>query len=515
MSRPAQAAASTPTPHNIWLLQTKLPNGMLTTYRTQQVGDGHRIEEGVLAILTQFLLDYARRGIIVKAGRLDINAEIKNQLVKKIESIPEKFSRTHISSVDWIRILNFAVGFGSGNSLASLRQVAAIAASQKNPRLLQRAAPSLFPVISIHPKQLIEAVLHGDIKMVRDILDAAPELLLKIGTATDLSARTFIGTPLQAGISAGDVTFNQNNIGLVEIMMEYLKRHDPENYQTIFTEQALTLFDESLRVYVCKQEKEIARLCKLGSELASNDSRQTEINGKIKEAQARVRNYTNALISKDLKTIVETHIQAQKDNCFIGFDDAINAIENASTADIQAVLDDPTIDSPLGNALKQFRTACTQHTHNEKVVNREHLLKIFELYDAFYFRVMNTDPDWKKRELFWCHLVGWVERDLAACDAQIFANPGLYDAVENNVRNMRSFNFKFGCGSIFPLSFDSNSGLGYKLAAARTGWWAVGSSWTRGGTIPLSKLMSSKNIKLGELMRRTPTARSESRCVVQ
>lgn len=284
--------------------------------------------------------------------------------------------------------------------------------------------------------------------------------------ATDYSARKYEYTLLQLGIAAGDVSFNENNVGIVEIMLEYLKRHDPENYQGIFTGQALALFDQSLRVYLSKQEKEIVRLYKLKASDAVNE--------KIQEAQARVRNYTAAISSQNLNTILTAHIQAQRDNRFNDFDAVISEIENASDADIQAVLDDPTIDSQLSNALKKFREAFTQHTHSEKIVNREHLLKIFELNDAFNLRVMNADPNSKKRRLFWCHLVGEAERrGLAACDAQIFANPGFYSAVENRKPNMRSLNFNFGGGSIFPLSFDSNSGLGYKFAAVAAVAWSI------------------------------------------
>ncbi len=89
---------------------------------------------------------------------------------------------------------------------------------------------------------------------------------------------------------------------------------------------------------------------------------------------------------------------------------------------------------------------------------------------------MNVDPNFKKSELCWCHLVGGVQRDLAAGDAFVFTNPGLYETVENLARVTRSFDFKYCGGSFFPLSFDSNSGLGYNFGAILDGcrgggWW--------------------------------------------
>lgn len=90
---------------------------------------------------------------------------------------------------------------------------------------------------------------------------------------------------------------------------------------------------------------------------------------------------------------------------------------------------------------------------------------MFAAYDAFYNRVAATDPTYKKRKLFWCHLVGHMQRYLPANVAQIFVDPGLYNAVENSSKNSRRFDFKDNQSSFFPLSFGSNSGLGYNVAA--------------------------------------------------
>ncbi len=173
----SRAAASSQAPQNpIWQLTVQTPQGLLRTFRTQQLSESSfQIDEGVLAIVIQFLLNY-----------------------NKPAAITDKFARSGLSINIWINILNIALGFDASYSLQPslqpLRHAATAHLLSRNKLNLLRAAPSLFPVIPIHPNQLIEAILHGDEKMVRGIINAAPELLLKKGTAIDLQGRPFTGT---------------------------------------------------------------------------------------------------------------------------------------------------------------------------------------------------------------------------------------------------------------------------------------------------------------------------------
>src|SRR3990167_3952426 len=179
---------------------------------------------------------------------------------------------------------------------------AANLSSRNQCRSLQPATSSLlFLVISIHIDQLIEAILHGDEKMVCVIINAAPALLLKKGTAIDLQERPFTGTPLQAAIAADDIAPNKNSTGTVEIILKKLKEFDSEHYHAIFKEQVRELYEKSLRVYIGMQEKEIARLCKLGGELPDNDPQQTGINKKMRQAQVNLHAYAEALRSDQFK----------------------------------------------------------------------------------------------------------------------------------------------------------------------------------------------------------------------
>ena len=57
---------------------------------------------------------------------------------------------------------------------------------------------------------------------------------------------------------------------------------------------------------------------------------------------------------------------------------------------------------------------------------------------------------------------------------------GLYNRVEESEKTRRSFNFIIGGGSIFPLSFDSCSGLGYEYAGCGVGVVnTIGLAWPR------------------------------------
>ena len=108
------------------------------------------------------------------------------------------------------------------------------------------------------------------------------------------------------------------------------------------------------------------------------------------------------------------------------------------------------IDSPLNNLLREFRAEFIKLSHEEIVFNPQHLINIFALYNTFYARVEATDQNGMKRNFFWDHLVEFAMCDLPAAKAQIFANPGLYDTVENGAKNLRVFDYKYGGGSIFP-----------------------------------------------------------------
>lgn len=501
--------------NQIWQITAKMPSGQLQAYRSTNIGE-HAVQinsrknyGGVLAIWTTLQL-------------------LANQEQNVLRFVPgrQKGFVFHV----WALITSFNIGDNNPDIFLPLNTVGNYALCLKD-RPITRG---IFPII-FHPDVLVQAVLHGDETMVRNILRTNPDLL-QIGEGVNFSGREFNQakssalTALQAAIASQDFAPNKNSTGLCELLINALKRQHPDRWQQIAHDQTLELYTKSLRFYAEKQENKIRDL------VARKDAGEAIDDAAIQAAIQRHRSYLEALSSNDLTAIINAHtnldpdptdastLDAQKDHVIQVDQALIDAIEAATDAEIQAVLDDPTIDSPLSNLIKQFRKEVDSICQSEIIFNSQHLLKLFTLYDAFYTRVMNADPDWKKRELFWCHLVGHVQRYLPACDAQIFANPGLYDVVEEAAKNTRSFDFKYSSGSIsnnrlslLPLAFDSKSGLGYEFAGRCVGVAGRHGERVRSAWRAVSKLMLSKNSELSKLVTqfvRACALKSERRCVV-
>lgn len=488
------------TDNQIWQMTTGMPNKkQLQGYRSQKIGGravqiNNQENRGALAIwMTLQLLN-------------DQHCASDNCISEKVLRFVPGRKKGFVFDV-WALITSFVIGDNNLNILLPLNTVANYALCLKN-RPITRG---IFPIV-FHPDILVQAVLHGDEEMLRNMLKTNPDLTQK-GEGIDFSGREFTKekdkalTPLQTAIACGDFAPNRNSTDLCELIVKKLKEQYPDKWPKIVHDQTLELYTKSLCFYAKKQAEKIHDLYRRLSEGEKIDP------AVIKAEEKRLEAYDRATQSKDLKTIIEAHTNpdpdptntkaadAQKDHVIQVDQALIDTIASATDAEIQAVLDDPTINSPLSNLIKQFRKEVDNICQSEIIANPQHLLRLFTLYDAFYTHVMvmNADPNWKKHELFWCHLVGHVQRYLPANDAQIFANPGLHYAVEDAAKNERSFDFRYysDSGSIFPLSFDSNSGLGYKFGVNGDDYdtrrCLVGRGWARGGrrAVPFLSLLQN------------------------
>jgi hypothetical protein len=191
----------------------------------------------------------------------------------------------------------------------------------------------------------------------------------------------------------------------------------------------------------------------------------------------------------------EKYYAGQKPFDFTGI---VNAISNSGEGDVEKALD---LELPnltaLWGALEQFRTNFTERSNQETVFNPQHLIKAFELYDQKF-----DSWNWKQRDLFWRQVIGYVQRHVPANIAMDIAQ-GLYYRLEEKEKPKRSFKFRYGNNSIFPLSFDSLSGLGYEFGAFCDGWGeAHGVRWAgrdlqnlcRAKTTSLESLRSSHSV---------------------
>lgn len=90
--------------------------------------------------------------------------------------------------------------------------------------------------------------------------------------------------------------------------------------------------------------------------------------------------------------------------------------------------------------------------------NLNHLLKAFEVYNAHW-----EQWNWNQRSLFWCQVIGYVERLVPAVDAQAFCQ-GLYYLLEQKQPLQRGFKVENwdnnGPTSYFPCSAGA-VGLGF------------------------------------------------------
>ena len=90
--------------------------------------------------------------------------------------------------------------------------------------------------------------------------------------------------------------------------------------------------------------------------------------------------------------------------------------------------------------------------------NLNHLLKAFEVYNAHW-----DEWNWNQRSLFWCQVIGYVERLVPAVDAQAFCM-GLYYLLEQKQPLARGFKLENwgvnGADFYFPASGGAG-GLGF------------------------------------------------------
>lgn len=222
---------------------------------------------------------------------------------------------------------------------------------------------------------------------------------------------------------------------------DLLKAH-PHLLRTLLTE-TVTVKDYSRRKV--KQTAFGAALCAMDDELC----------------EMLARYMTKEEMDSQYQTIFpeghEAYYQAQT---AFDFTQIVTAINNSNDADVEKALSlELPNNTSLWATLEQFRADFTNRSNQEVVFNPQHLIKAFELYDEKYANWTSN-----QQNLFWRQVIGYVQRFLPANIAMDFVQ-GLYARIEYKIKSNRSFNFKYGVGSIFPLSLDSSlAGLGYNFA---------------------------------------------------
>jgi|GEM_PF-2087090 len=292
----------------------------------------------------------------------------------------------------------------------------------RSARSARRAATASRRIPSAAVNQLLQQVVHGEENKVKDALEAnksntaqLSELLLSdTDTVKDYSDRIITGmTLLQAAAAAGD-------IDMCLMLKNYMSREE-------FAAQLSEIFLEEI------------------------------------EQQRNTFNFEAIL-----EAILTAILTATPEN----LDDALNKI-GAEFTQSDSARTKPDRELSLIEALNRFREQFAQHSHNEKIFNPQHLLRVFEVYDALWDqcdRRADIDRDYKKRDLFWRQIIGFCQRFMPACYAQAYSQ-GLYYLVKVKQDTSwrpetfkRDLKLRDDASSYFPLPRDSRSGLGFDFA---------------------------------------------------
>jgi hypothetical protein len=413
---------------------------------------------------------------------------------------------------------------------------------------LQDNSDFLHPTVNILD-DVLDAALNGDEAIVRMMLKKNPLYLLARGNATHSSGRAHENiTPLQAAIIANDVQ-------MVEMMKPYFERlttdlaGNPIDGLASMDRQIKETYKLSLRKYLELQKIKIASL------EASQEYgllRDQAIGHLVGRAQHQYNVYWNALKSDDISEIFKVYSQAQENNAF-DFRPYVDAIINAPQAeldDVMALINARTKEETdaviartgvanqeadecralpfdrltLVQKLNRFREKLVEHMRNEIIFNPNHILAGLKHNEQTWDEVdagRIVDQNYRKVSAIFSHLVGKAQREAYENVRQDIRQGTWYLTEQNETRTRQSRfndfdpNYNVVRNSLVDISLaDSSSidGIGYRFAA----WRAAARGRQLGeGALDFSKLLSSKNIKLGEFMQRAPTAPAWSPCVVQ
>ncbi len=301
-------------------------------------------------------------------------------------------------------------------------------------RRAQNGAAATTDQLLSHPavNDILQNVVYGKKEVVRTALEELknnnPMLLqtVLISTATqpiiDYSSRSTVNqTLLQAAASAGDVAINPSDEGMCEMIASYLSA---DEVATQFTE----LFPDGIEAHVEDQKRQS----------------QTDF--------------------EPMLQAVKQTILAERSPDPRNPDDPNN--------NLNATLNKNATNELYIKIETLFRQPYTALSHREKIFNPCHLLRALEVYNELWNQLESdgSDRDYKKRDLFWRQIVGYIQRFVPACYAQALAQ-GLYylvkvdqDASWHPVSLSRDLKLKYDNFLYFPLHVGPCSGLGFDFA---------------------------------------------------
>ncbi len=254
-------------------------------------------------------------------------------------------------------------------------------------------------------------------------------------------------------------------------------------FYSLFSAALDTVVNQLLQHVVHGEQKEAEKLIQDNPELLLKKGRVTDYSGRMIEGTA----FQMALGAEDVemaKMIAHYLDQLNPDEKLKQYQEQFpEGWEEAEALrhkqDLEALntvvyaISDFDTDKHCEPALQAFRDYLKGQTQEVittgKHFNVQLLVKAFQLYDQNYGGFVSS----RQNNLFWCKVIGYIQRFLPACYAQAFAQ-GVYFIIEECKKLPRSFGFRYCGGSYFPLDSNSNFRMGYNCAVAARGRGAGG-----------------------------------------
>ena len=197
------------------------------------------------------------------------------------------------------------------------------------------------------------------------------------------------------------------------------------------------------------------------------------------------------------------------------FKGLISTITSSPENDIDAALAKEQNNTPICNALNEFRSKFEALARKEMLFNPTHLIAALTTYNNKL-----NQWSWNKRDLFWRQVVGYTQRFVPACLAQAFVQ-SIPSIVQESKPLARSLISEYKSIPFFPLA--DSSGLGFDLGAWPTGGCILpGDIWaTREGNgfiLPSRKslvtYLDQQAKKRDELMQRVQSVKETTADII-
>jgi hypothetical protein len=354
--------------------------------------------------------------------------------------------------------------------------------------------PSTFfegQVFGLYLTKLLQHAVHGEKDQVDDMLKNNPLLLLERGTVTDYSGRThFNRTVYQLALGATDCdVINEHGLKVVDGMIEMIEEHfkkltnkTPEEREQLKKSQ----YDDQFPADEKEQEatrikNDSFALNTVISVIASASDEDCKNTNSIDTEVFMISRDNTHKQKNEVSEIVQAVIKAKTDK---SFEDAFEKMETYIREN-KWWSDKPSHFSIL-KAIYKFRNYLEP---KGVITSGKHFnYKLFSEAVALYSeKSLNFNRSKHKEDISFQKVIGYIERFLPACDAQVIAQ-AVWDISELSDKKPRSLAFSHGGRAYYPFAVNDFVELGYGYGAVAQIWlsFTAASGWDRQGALQKS-----------------------------